>query len=63
MHPDQNPPNPLSDPTPKRPKRPKRPLKVELNELWEADPKCKHNIIAAPGGGIKCTKCRGWCCL
>lgn len=57
MHPDQNPPNPLSDPAPKRPRKDK------LDELWDADPKCKHNIVPAPGGGIKCTKCRGWCCL
>lgn len=60
MHPDQNPPNPLSE-APKRPT--KRPLKVELNELWDADPKCQHHIVEAPGGGVKCTKCRGWCCL
>lgn len=31
-------------------------------ELWQANPDCEHNIICAPGGGIKCTKCSGWFC-
>jgi hypothetical protein len=31
-------------------------------ELWDADPNCKHNVIDAPGGGVKCTKCDGWFC-
>ena len=34
----------------------------DFNELWDADPNCKHDIKNAPGGGVKCTKCRGWCC-
>ena len=30
--------------------------------LHGADPSCKHHIIHANGGGIKCTKCAGWFC-
>ena len=33
------------------------------DELWDADPTCKHEIECAPGGGVKCTKCSGWYCL
>ena len=33
------------------------------SELWDADPDCKHEVISAPGGGVKCTKCKGWYCL
>ena len=32
-------------------------------ELWNADPLCNHVIDYPPGGGIKCTKCRGWFCF
>ena len=32
------------------------------NELWNAKPDCDHEIEAAPGGGIRCTKCPGWYC-
>lgn len=32
------------------------------DELWEADPTCKHKIVSARGGGVRCTKCGGWCC-
>ena len=31
-------------------------------ELWAADPNCEHEIVYPSGGGIKCRKCRGWCC-
>lgn len=31
-------------------------------ELWGADPNCEHNIISMPSGGVRCTKCKGWCC-
>jgi len=31
-------------------------------KLWDADPKCIHEIINAQGGGVKCTKCSGWFC-
>ena len=31
-------------------------------ELWNADPNCKHNIVSARGGGVRCTKCGGWMC-
>ena len=33
------------------------------DDLWDADPTCKHNVVCAPGGGIKCTKCNGWFCF
>ena len=33
----------------------------DLNELWDSDPKCVHHIVCASGGGVKCTKCKGWC--
>jgi hypothetical protein len=39
-----------------------------LNKSWEkfrlydANPNCKHNMINAPGGGIKCTNCKAWFC-
>lgn len=32
------------------------------SELWNADPNCEHNVVCAPGGGVKCTKCLGWFC-
>ena len=32
------------------------------DELWDSDENCDHNIIDAPGGGVKCTKCNGWFC-
>lgn len=38
------------------------PVKENPEELWEADPNCVHDIQHAPGGGVKCTKCRGWFC-
>jgi hypothetical protein len=31
-------------------------------ELWDADPKCDHEVVDAPGGGVKCNKCKGWFC-
>jgi len=33
-----------------------------FSELYDADPECKHEVVSASGGGIKCTKCRGWFC-
>ena len=32
-------------------------------ELWDANPNCKHKIINASGGGVKCIKCGGWFCF
>ena len=29
-------------------------------ELFNADPNCEHNVVCAPCGGVKCTKCSGW---
>ena len=34
-------------------------------ELWGADPNCEHDIRAktmSEGGGVECTKCKGWFC-
>lgn len=32
------------------------------DELWGADPNCKHEVVAQPRGGVKCKKCPGWFC-
>ena len=32
-------------------------------ELWDANPNCKHKIINASGGGVKCIKYGGWFCF
>jgi hypothetical protein len=32
-------------------------------DLWDADPNCKHEVVDAPGGGVKCRKCGGWFCF
>jgi len=32
------------------------------HELFNADPNCKHEVVGAPGGGVKCRKCKGWFC-
>jgi hypothetical protein len=51
------------------PKPSKSPLRHTIGcdrgeqELWDGDPNCEHNIVDAPGGGRKCTKCGGWMCL
>lgn len=34
----------------------------EAEPLHNADPDCQHDIVDAPGGGVKCTKCPGWFC-
>lgn len=34
----------------------------EEDELWNADPNCKHRIECASGGGVRCVKCGGWFC-
>ena len=31
--------------------------------LYDADPNCKHHVVEANGGGVKCTKCQGWFCF
>lgn len=37
--------------------------KIGSEELYNADPNCEHNIVGATyGGGVKCTKCKGWFC-
>lgn len=30
--------------------------------LYDADPNCMHEIVDAPGGGVRCEKCGGWFC-
>ena len=32
-------------------------------ELWDADPNCQHEIEEKMSGGVKCTRCHGWCCF
>jgi hypothetical protein len=32
-------------------------------DLLNADPNCKHVVVDALGGGVKCTKCTGWFCF
>lgn len=31
-------------------------------ELYQADRECRHRVVSAPGGGVKCVKCPGWFC-
>lgn len=33
------------------------------DDLFDADPNCKHEVVSAPGGGVKCKKCSGWFCF
>lgn len=35
----------------------------QWDELWDADPNCVHDIQPQSGGGVRCVKCQGWCCL
>lgn len=34
-----------------------------IPHLWNADKNCDHKVVSASGGGVKCTKCSGWCCF
>ena len=38
-------------------------LNYTTEELYDADPDCKHKVIDANGGGVKCIKCTGWFCF
>jgi len=38
------------------------PIKKPEPELWDADPNCDHDEQPASGGGVRCTKCKGWFC-
>ena len=43
----------------------KIPKSYEESEEWDlfdADPNCKHEVVDAPGGGVKCKHCSGWFC-
>lgn len=43
-----------------------RPICSEYTEKWElfgAEPGCRGRITDAPGGGVKCTQCKGWFCF
>ena len=33
----------------------------ETDELFDADPSCKHELVNK-WSGIKCKKCKGWFC-
>lgn len=39
------------------------PVQPEEVELFSADPDCLHWVKNAPGGGIRCVRCRGWFCF
>ena len=39
------------------------PVQPEEVELFSADPDCLHWVKDAPGGGIRCVRCRGWFCF
>jgi len=34
-----------------------------LEDLFGSDPNCEHEVVSAPGGGVKCKKCTGWFCF
>lgn len=34
----------------------------EHKELWGRTEGCDGLVVSASGGGVKCTKCRGWFC-
>lgn len=36
---------------------------TKFDELYDADPDCKHNVVSSSGGGVHCTKCTGWFCF
>ena len=46
----------------------KREMKEEANlspfetTLYNADEDCEHDIRPSNGGGVHCTKCKGWFC-
>jgi hypothetical protein len=35
----------------------------DLWGMYSATPGCDGEVVLTPGGGIKCTKCRGWFCF
>ena len=41
----------------------KSPTSYTNDDLFDADLNCKHEVVSAPGGGVKCTKCPGWFCF
>jgi len=40
---------------------PKHDIPFEEQKLYDADPNCKHNIVAQ-WSGIRCSNCGGWFC-
>lgn len=34
----------------------------EHKTLWNRREGCVGEVVCAPGGGVKCTKCPGWFC-
>jgi hypothetical protein len=39
------------------------PIAYDTHELYGADPNCDHEVVHAPGGGVKCKHCPGWFCF
>ena len=35
---------------------------TSTEELYNADPNCKHETVGLLSGGIKCIHCNGWFC-
>jgi hypothetical protein len=51
-----------ADPDPDDPAEPEPEARPEPEtKLFDADPNCKHEIVAL-WSGIKCSKCPGWFC-
>ena len=36
--------------------------KIMKEDLWDADPNCKHKIVSL-WSGVECERCKGWKCL
>jgi len=34
----------------------------KTENLYDADPNCKHQTVGMNGGGVKCIHCDGWFC-
>lgn len=40
-----------------------KPESKDLGEdLYDADPNCKHKVVPNGYSGVMCTKCNGWFC-
>jgi hypothetical protein len=36
--------------------------KITNSDLFDEDPDCLHILSPRPGGGVECSKCKGWFC-